>query len=102
MFYVGRQFTAHTPEQIVEFNASWQYPAARRLFRMLAIVWGIGWVGEFLLRVLMVSTLSIEQVLAVSPFVFNGIFIALITWNIAYVKRAEARAHAPQPAAEKP
>ena len=50
----------------------------------------------------MVSTLSIEQVLAISPFVFNGIFIALIIWNIAYVKRVEARTHAPQPAAEKP
>jgi hypothetical protein len=30
---------------------------------------------------------------------FNGIFIALITSNIAYVKPAEARAHV-QPAAE--
>src|SRR4051812_1684522 len=54
MFYVGRQFTAHTPAQIEEFNASWQYPAARRLFRVLAIVWGLGWVGEFVLRVAMV------------------------------------------------
>jgi hypothetical protein len=47
-------------------------------------------------------TLSIEQVLAISPFVFNGIFIVLITWNIAYVRRAEARAQAQEPAAEKP
>ena len=39
----------------------------------------------------MVWTLSIEQVLAISPFVFNGIFLALITWNVAYVKRAQAQ-----------
>ena len=91
MFYVGRQFTAHDKAQIEEFNASWQYPAARRLFRVLTIVWGLGWVGEFVLRVVMVGTLSIEQVLAISPFVFNGIFIALITWNVAYVKRAQAQ-----------
>ena len=50
----------------------------------------------------MMMTLSIERVLAISPFVFNGIFIALITWNIAYVKRTEARAQAQEPPAEKP
>ena len=102
MFYVGRQFTAHDKAQIKEFNASWQYPAARRLFGVLTIVWGLGWVIEFVLRVVMVWTLSIEQVLAISPFVFNGIFLALITWNIAYVNRAQARAHAQQPPDETP
>jgi hypothetical protein len=94
MFYVGRQFTAHSAAQVDEFNAGWQYPAARRLFKVLTVVWGLGWVGEFALRVLMVGTLTIEQVLALSPFVFNGIFIALIAWNVAYVKRAQERAHA--------
>jgi hypothetical protein len=102
MFYVGRQFTAHDAAQIGEFNASWQYPAARRLFGVLTVVWGLGWVGEFVLRVVMVWTLSIEQVLAISPFVFNGIFLALITWNVAYVKRAQARAHAQHPPEEAP
>jgi len=61
----------------------------------LTIVWGLGWIGEFCLRVVMVWTLSIPQVLVISPFVFNGIFLGLITWNFAYVSRQRRRA--PQP-----
>jgi hypothetical protein len=90
-FYIARQVNAGDDQaQIDDFNESWQYPDARRVFRVLTIVWGFGWVGEFALRVVMVRTLSIEQVLAIAPFVFNGIFLALIAWNVAYVKRAQA------------
>src|SRR5580700_134610 len=42
MFYIGRQFTAGDDEVEIEaFNALWQRPAARRLFRLLTIVWGV-------------------------------------------------------------
>ena len=92
MFYIGRQFTAgDDPVQIELFNALWQRPGARRVFRLLTIVWGIVWLGEFGLRVLMVWTLSVSEVLANSPFVFNGITIGLIAWTIAYVKRRRQR-----------
>ncbi len=73
------------------------FPGARRLFRVLTIVWGLGWIGEFCLRVVMVWTLSIPQVLVISPFVFNGIFLGLITWNFAYVSRQRRRAPQPGP-----
>jgi hypothetical protein len=39
------------------------------------------------LRVVMVWTLSVSEVLAISPFVFNGITLGLIAWTIAYVRR---------------
>jgi hypothetical protein len=65
----------------------------------MTIVWAIGWMSEFALRVVMVWTLWIPEVLAISPFVFNGITIGLIAWSIAYGRRqrqrgAEARAKA--------
>ena len=85
MFYIGRQFsTGHDAAEIERFNALWQFPGARRLFRVLTIVWGL-W------------TLSIPQVLVISPFVFNGIFLGLITWNFAYVSRQRRRAPQPGP-----
>jgi hypothetical protein len=62
----------------------------------MTIVWAIGWIGEFALRVVMVKVLSIPQVLAISPFVFNGLTLGLIAWTIGYARRqrqqgAEAR-----------
>jgi hypothetical protein len=100
MFFVGRQFSAgEDAAKLAEFNALWQYPRARHTFRVMTIVWAIGWIGEFALRVVMVETLSIPQVLAISPFVFNGLTLGLIAWTIAYARRqrqrgAEARAKA--------
>jgi hypothetical protein len=100
MFYIGRQFSVgEDPAKIAEFNALWQYPRARHTFRVMTIVWAIGWISEFALRVVMVWTLSIPEVLAISPLVFNGITIGLIAWTIAYGRRqrqrgAEARAKA--------
>ncbi|NML44165.1 hypothetical protein HHL11_10420 [Ramlibacter sp. G-1-2-2] len=88
MFYVGRQFTAgQDPEEIAKFDALWQRPGARRVFRILTVVWGVGWVGEFGLRVLMVQLLTVPQVLAIGPLVFNGITFALIAWTVAWTRR---------------
>jgi hypothetical protein len=38
----------------------------------------------------MVWTLSIPEVLAISPFVFNGITIGLITWSTRFARRRAA------------
>ena len=100
LFYIGRQFSAgEDAAKIAEFNGLWQYPRARRTFRVMTIVWAVGWLGEFALRVVMVRTLSIPEVLAMSPVVFNGLTLGLIAWTIAYARRqrqrgAEARVRA--------
>lgn len=92
LFYIGRQFSAGAdPEATEQFNALWQLAPARRTFRVMTIAWALGWLGEFGLRVLMVMTLSIGQVLAISPFVFNGMTIGLIAWTVAYARRRRAR-----------
>jgi len=58
-------------------------------------VWALGWLSEFALRVVMVLTLSVGRVLAISPFVFNGVTIGLIAWTLAYVRRRRARGQSP-------
>jgi hypothetical protein len=93
MFYVGRQFSAgQDAGRLAEFDAKWSVPGFRRTLRVLTIVWAIGWIGEFALRVVMVWTLSVPQVLAISPFVFNGITLGLIAWTVAYARRKRQRA----------
>ena len=92
LFYVGRQFsTGNDPAAVAHFNGLWERPEARRVFRRLTAVWAFGWLGEFGLRIVMVLTLSVGQVLVLSPFVFNGITFGLIAWTLAYVRRQQHR-----------
>src|SRR5262249_4313495 len=81
------------PADLDRFNELWQRPEARRVFRLLTLVWAVGWLGESSLKVVMVLTLSTAQVLAVSPFVFTGITVGLITWTLAYVRRQRRPRH---------
>jgi hypothetical protein len=92
MFYVGRQFIAgKDPEKIAEFNAQWQRPYARFVHRLITSVWGIAYVGEFIIRVILVYTLPAAFVLALSPILLGGITIGTITWTFAYVRHARRR-----------
>jgi hypothetical protein len=92
LFYIGRQFTAgDDPEARARFDALWGIAGARRTFRVLTLVWAVGWLGEFALRLVMVFTLTLGQVLALSPFMFNGITLGLIAWTLAYVRQQQRR-----------
>jgi len=88
LFYIGRQLSiGDDPVALEQFNSLWQRPLARHTFRLMTAVWAIGWLGEFGVRLLMVKTLSVPQVLAISPFVFNGVTAGLIVWTVAYARR---------------
>lgn len=92
LFYIGREFTAgHDPARVAQFDGIWQYPNARRTFRIMTIVWGLGWVGEFLLKIAEVLILSIPQVLIIGPIISNGATIGLIVWTIRYARRSRER-----------
>lgn len=92
MFYFGRYFvTGDDPAKIAAYDALWEYPYFRHVNRVITLVWGVAYVGEFALRVVMVYHLSINQVLALSPIIFNGITIAVILWTFAYARLARQR-----------
>lgn len=92
MFYFGRYFsTGDDPAKVAAYNELWQYAYFRHVNRIITFVWGVAYVGEFALRVFMVYRLSINQVLALSPIVFNGITIAVIAWTFAYARFARGR-----------
>lgn len=92
LFFIGRDFsTGHDPARVAEFNALWERPGARGVFRVMTVVWGLGWLGEFLLKIVLVLTLTIPQVLVVGPIESNGITIALIVWTIRYANESRRR-----------
>jgi len=85
MFVLMRHFiTGNDPERIRSFNARWNSPAFRRFQRIVTLVWGIGLVGEFIIRLVMIYTLSVAQVLAISPIILTAITVLLILWTIRY------------------
>ena len=92
MFYFGRYFaTANDPVRIAQYNGLWQYRYFRFVNRVITVVWGVAYAGEFILRVILVYTLPPAVVLAVSPIVLGGITILTITWTFAYARRASRR-----------
>jgi len=92
MFYVGRQFmTGNDPAKMAEFDAQWQHPYARFVHRLITIVWGSAYVGEFVIRVILVYTLPTALVLIISPILLGAITIGTIAWTLTYVRHAERR-----------
>src|SRR5215471_17151676 len=85
MLYFGRHFmTGNDPERRKVFDARWQNPIVRRGHRLITTVWGVVYVGEFIVRVILVYTLSAAVVLAVSPFVLGLATIVTIIWTFRY------------------
>lgn len=92
-YYVARQFTAgNDAEGIAWFEGLWQTHAAfRSLPRRIGLAWAVSLLVEAALRTYLVITLTTEQFLAVSPFVFYGITGALILRSIVLGRRARRR-----------
>jgi intracellular septation protein A len=94
MFTFAREFTGPDTAKGREMTMLWQtYEGFRRIFRIMTVVWGVGFLIEAALRIVIVFNTSTGTALAISkvtPFVFVGILLA---WTFAYGtlhrKRAE-------------
>lgn len=87
-FYFGRQFaTRGDPQRVERWDNLWQYPQFRRAQRVVTAVWGIGWLADALLRIVLVFVLSVTVFMIVSQIMFFGVFIALFMWTMAYARR---------------
>ena len=81
--------------EVVRSTARGERVARRERTRILTVIWAITWLGEFALRVILVYTLSIEQILIVGAIIFNTITFGLIAATRGYVRRARARQASP-------
>ncbi|WP_028218686.1 VC0807 family protein [Paraburkholderia oxyphila] len=68
-----------------EFDASWQSrPALARSIRLMTAVWGIGLVGENVLRLYIVGYVTGYDVDRLSTLVRYGTYAGLMAWSILY------------------
>jgi hypothetical protein len=95
MFYFGRQFaTGGDPARLAWYDGLWQYPAFRFRIRLITVVWGVAYLVEALVRVVLSFVLAPAAVIAVSPVFALGVTFLLVTWTIAYSRRVARRGEA--------
>jgi len=59
--------------------------------RLMTAVWGVSLVAEAIIKIILVSRLSVSAFLAVSPLVLYGIIGMTIAWTVLYRKYAKKR-----------
>ncbi|MGP8166192.1 MAG: VC0807 family protein [Steroidobacteraceae bacterium] len=92
MFYFGRFFFAGTdPIRVARFNSAWQFPEVRFTHRLITVVWGLAFVGDLLIRILLIAYLPAALVLIISPIVLGVMIVSVMTWAFAYGGRVRAR-----------
>ncbi|HEY2505700.1 MAG TPA: VC0807 family protein [Streptosporangiaceae bacterium] len=96
MYRFAIEFIGPDTERGHEFVSLWRFAEFRHLFRVLSIVWGLGFVAEAAVRVVIVELTSTGTALAISkvlPFVVAGLLAA---WTFGYGnlsrRRGERRA----------
>lgn len=93
MFYLGRSFaTGGDPAQVEEFNGIWDLPGAARRFRFVTLVWGLGLVGEAVVRFALALTVSTQRFLEISPVLNWGVIGALVWFTTVSVRAGEREA----------
>src|ERR1051326_6358070 len=84
MFSFALEFNGPGTAKGREMTSLWQYEGFRHVFRVITVVWGIGFLLEAALRAVIAYHTSTGTALASSkimPFVFAGILSA---WTAAY------------------
>ncbi|MEJ2888510.1 VC0807 family protein [Actinomycetospora aeridis] len=69
-------------------------PVVRRLFRVSALVWGLGLLIESVARIPLVYALPVEVMVGVSAALLIATNAGLAVWNVAYAVRQSRRASA--------
>ena len=84
MYSFTLEVIGHDTAKGREMTGLWQYEEFRHIFRVITVAWGIGFLIEAVLRVVIVYNTSASTALAISkttPFLFAGIMCA---WTVAY------------------
>ena len=82
MFSVLRQFAAgDDPQRIAEWNDRWENPSFRVRTRIVTAVWGVAYLAEASLRVVLALKLTPQQVVSISTIMSIGVLVVLIAWT---------------------
>jgi hypothetical protein len=92
MFYFARYFIAGADmERHARFNLSWQLPEVRLCHRLITTAWGCVFVGDFLIRIVLIYALPAEMVLIISPVIMGTLTIVTMVWSFSYGYRVRMR-----------
>ncbi len=93
MFYFGRHFMVWgDPVRRVRYEASWALAEVRFASRLVTVVWGTVYLGEFAMRVALIFLVPVAWVLVISPVLLGSLTLITIVWTFRYAKRARERA----------
>ena len=84
MYRLAMEFIGPDSRQGREFTGLWQYPEFRRVFRVITVVWGIGYLAEAVSRVIIVQNTSTGTALAVSKVMPYAVAAVLTAWTVGY------------------
>jgi len=74
-----------------DFAERWRYPSFRHAFRVVTVVWGVCFLVEVVVQVVIVQTASTATAKTTSnamPLVLGGL---VVVWNISYAKRSQRK-----------
>lgn len=74
-------------EQREALGQKFQHPEVRHTFTILTLGWGLVTVAEFAVKLWMIEVYPIETVLAVGPWVMNGMIALAVVWTLWYSAR---------------
>jgi hypothetical protein len=84
IFRFALQFIGPETPKGIDFDGRWQYPGFRHAFRLITVVWGVGYLAEAAARVVIVEAFTTGSALLVSkamPFAVTGLLAA---WTYVY------------------
>ncbi|WP_370944677.1 VC0807 family protein [Amycolatopsis sp. cg5] len=87
LYLAARRFQA---DETDKFERLYENPAARRRFKVLSSVWGVGLIAEALIRVVLCFRLPIDTMVALSPVLMIGTIALLLGFTARQVRRFKA------------
>lgn len=89
IYYFAQRFSKFdiNKNNKTDWEKRWNIPYFRHGMKLMTLVWGLGFILEAAIKVILVYTLSISEFLLVSNFVSYGIIALLIFWQVKYVKK---------------
>lgn len=90
-YIIGYFTTGNNHEQMIAYNAAWKFSSFRTYIRNVTILWGVIYAVEFLIRLVLVYTLPITQVLVISPFIFYGLTVLASIGTLRYGQNLRKR-----------
>lgn len=72
-----------------DFADRWRYRGFRRAFKVITAVWGLAFLAEAALQLLIVETASVGVAKATSNLLPLVVAALVVAWNVAYAKHAQ-------------